>query len=85
MKIYSIFDKIASVYNTPFFCPGHGVAMRNFNDLVMDPSTVVSRHPSDFELFCLGDFFEDTGNIEVNAQPLFLIRGSEFSGVQKDD
>ena len=50
MFVYSIYDKVAGVFNTPFFQLNDGVAIRSFMDLVRDEKSTVSRHPEDYEL-----------------------------------
>lgn len=69
LNLYAIYDKKACSYNTPFYCKTNGIAVRIFADLVSDTSSVVSRHPEDFELYCLGEFNEDTG--ETTSTKIF--------------
>jgi hypothetical protein len=64
--LYSVYDKKAQSYNTPFFCVNHDLAKRSFVDLCRDARTVISRNPEDFDLWCLGAFYEGTGSIFQN-------------------
>ena len=63
MFVYSIYDKVAGVFNTPFFQLNDGVAIRSFMDLVRDEKSTVSRHPEDYELWLIGKFLDDCGRI----------------------
>lgn len=65
MKIFSIFDRAAQVYNTPFFQAARGVALRSFQDLTNDSQSMVHKHPGDYQLYCLGGFDEETGELMV--------------------
>ena len=72
LRVYSIFDDKAQVFNTPFFSINHGTALRAFGDLCNDTRSSISRYPQDFHLYCLGEFDEDKGCI-VNAEhPEFI-------------
>lgn len=61
MFCFSVFDKKSQSFATPFFCVNHEVAMRSFVDLCRDERTLVAQHPSDFDLYCLGEFNSETG------------------------
>lgn len=63
MFVYSIYDKVAGVFNTPFFQVNDGVAIRSFMDLVRDEKSSVCRHPEDYELWLIGKFLDDCGRI----------------------
>ena len=76
MKVFSVYDKKAQSYNTPFFCPNDDLAKRSFVDLCRDERTVIARNPEDFDLFCLGSFVEETA-IFVTLPPVQLMSGVE--------
>lgn len=61
MLIFSVYDKKAKSFNTPFFSLNHDVAKRQFVELCRDARTVVARNPEDYDLFCLGSFADETG------------------------
>ncbi len=67
LTAYSIFDKKAATYNTPFFCINDGVACRSFSDLVRDHRSTVGQHPEDFALYRLGEFNDLEGIISPCA------------------
>lgn len=78
LKAYSIFDVKADSYNAPFFKSTHGQALRDFVDLVNNPETVVSRHPEDFKLCCIGSFDDSTGQVWPNERPESLGFATEY-------
>lgn len=68
MFVYSIYDKVAGFFNTPFFQLNDGVAIRSFMDLVRDEKSSVSRHPEDYELWLIGKFLDDSGRIILQLE-----------------
>lgn len=71
MKVFSIFDKKAEIFNTPFFQLNDRVAVRSLCDLCADSRSFVSKHPEDYALYCLGDFDDRSGAI-ASAVPVIV-------------
>lgn len=63
LKAYSIYDRKALVYGTPFFSPTDGSAVRSFRDLANDANTTVGRYPGDFALYCVGTYGDQKGEL----------------------
>lgn len=63
---YTLYDAKALTYSPPFFTTAHGAAVRMVMDLAADPSTSVGRHPSDYTLYCVGQWNDATGNLLPN-------------------
>lgn len=63
---YSLYDSKALTYSPPFFTTAHGSAVRMVMDLAGDLNTSVGRHPSDYTLFCVGQWNDATGNLLPN-------------------
>lgn len=81
LKVYALTDLKAGNYSTPFFCASNGLAIRMFSDLVRDPKTTLSRHPDDFQLFCLGEFDDNSGEL-TSKKPEFLSKANDFINAQ---
>lgn len=78
LMVFSIYDEKALIFATPFFMSTNGQAIRGFMDLAKDPNSFVSKHPSDYKLYQLGEYDDLTGVFtNVNA-PIFLASGSEI-------
>lgn len=77
-QVYSILDVKSSVFSQPFFMVSKGVALRNFGDLVNDPQTTISKHPSDFKLYFIGEFDDNSGGLSPLAQPEFICSADDF-------
>ncbi len=63
MFIFSIRDSKAAAYLQPFLAQNAAVAVRLIADTAMDQGSLLYKHPSDFELFQIGHFDQNTGAI----------------------
>lgn len=62
-KVYSILD-VNVGYGMPIVQDNHAVAMRNFENVCCNESSVYHTHPTDFSLWYIADFDTETGNLE---------------------
>lgn len=87
LKSYSVFDDKVSCFNTPFFSPSEGAAVRSFGDLTNDSRSTVRQHPADYHLYFVGTFDEDTGFFTPVDKPTFVAHALSLVqpvGVQSD-
>lgn len=63
MKVFSIHDKKAEGFNTPFFQSTFGLAERAFKEATKDESTTICKNKEDFSLYYIGEFDHTTGQI----------------------
>lgn len=75
LEIYSIFDMKAKAYLQPFFMHNGEMAQREFTNVINDPSTRFGRNPEDYQLFHLGSFFDDQGEI-TPVSPMIICSGA---------
>lgn len=68
-RAYSIFDRKALVYSSPFFALNDSVAARTCTDAVSDVNSSLGRHPGDYVLFLVAQFDDQTGAV-VPVSPL---------------
>lgn len=71
LSVYSIYDKVAEVFNKPFTDINDATATRNFNASIEN-----ERHKDDYELYCLGGFNDNSGMLEP-ASPRRIKSGLE--------
>lgn len=62
----------------PWYARTKGEALRSFEQAVNDPTTQLSKHPSDFTLFELGEFDEHMGIIIPNINKSVLGTAFEY-------
>lgn len=77
MKLYSVRDVKAEYYGNPFSARNAAEATRSFQQLAEDVKTQVNRYPEEFELWELGAFDVETGELlygdkKTLAQPLII-------------
>lgn len=77
-KIFSVYDNKARAFSTPFFTVNRDVGIRHFERAVNDPSVDFHHHPSDFNLFELGEFETETGVITPYDKQVNLGLGSQY-------
>ena len=65
-RIYTIYDSKAEAYLRPFFTTTKGLALRSFVDESNKPGTSLNQYPSDYTLFEIGTFEDQTGIIEMH-------------------
>lgn len=62
-KLFALYDSKVSSFANPVCARSDGEAIRMVTDAAADPSTLFSKHPSDFVLYCVGTYDEDTGEV----------------------
>lgn len=78
MKLYSVRDVKAAYYVAPFCAENDGIAMRLFENEVRHGGGMPSKFPFDFELFRVGLFDPQTGEV-TNEPNEVLANGAMFS------
>jgi len=80
MVIVSIMDTAAGAYGRPAFVASEGVAVRQFQDEVNRSSddNQLYKHPDDFNLYYLGTFDDNTGAMDLLAQPKLVARAKDI-------
>lgn len=62
-KIYAIYDHATEAFGQPFFTKSQGQAIRSFRDECENKESQFNKHAKDFDLFYLGEYNEDNGQI----------------------
>lgn len=74
-NIYSVYDRVRGVYDSPFVEPNDECAKRAFLCACSDPRAIYIY--ADLDLFKIGEFENDTGKINP-CQPKFICRGERI-------
>lgn len=72
LKMFSIRDSKAEIFNPPFFARSYGEGLRHFQTLTNDPKATVHLYPSDFDLYYIGEYDDLTGKLKSNDTPQHL-------------
>lgn len=78
LQIFTIFDKKALVHLSPFYLHTKGEALRTLDDLVNDVQSRVNKHPSDYQLFKIGEWDDLTGVTDSLPNPEFIEEASNY-------
>lgn len=82
--IFSIKDRAVDGFGDLFVQPSTQHATRFFADLVNDttPTSMIAKHPDDFDLYSLGTYDEASGLIKA-SNPVLVSRGKDL--IVKDE
>lgn len=84
LKAFSIRDTKAEVFNTPFFLKTHGEAERSFKNLLNDQQSMVSKYPEDYDLYYIGDYDQDSGQLGALDTPQHIVKAVQLMGTITD-
>lgn len=77
-RIYAIVDKTADAIIAGLHLHKHeAAAVRMFQDVAVDPRSMVNRHPADYELVCLGGITEEH-TIIATERPIVILTGAAW-------
>lgn len=69
-NIYCYYDRVAGQYGEPFLALKDELAFRKFNYTMQNAPMVAQ----DMELYALGTFDSETGEIKLIDKPMFLLK-----------
>lgn len=64
MMVFTVRDSKTEAYLSPFLADNIVTAQRMLFDLMTDGDSMLARHPEDFQLFSVGQFDEQTGELQ---------------------
>lgn len=75
--VCTVLDMVAGQYGRPFFAVSEGSALRGFADEVnSNTESMLYKHPSDFQLFMLGEFDDSNAQFELISPPKLIVSGA---------
>ena len=76
LLVFAVKDTAVGQFLRPWFVPHKALAVRAFSDEVNRQSddNPLWKHPKDFDLFLIGQYDEDTGEL-VSQSPDLVLRG----------
>lgn len=80
--IFVVRDTKVGAFATPFYLENISVAMRAFAHAANDPTTDVGRYPSDFSLYHLGTYDDETAKFDLMPEPFHLALASTLVEVK---
>jgi hypothetical protein len=65
--IFAILDQKAEAFLQPFFAATTALAFRNCNKACRNPESPFAQFPTDFTLYCIGEFDDESGALTPYA------------------
>jgi len=78
LKMYSVYDIKSKIYHPPCLCHNAGHATRMFTSTFSKPGSVMHDFPSDFQIFEIGAFDDQTAVIETLINPTLICSVSDL-------
>lgn len=78
LYVYSTYDEKVKSFSNPFYMPTNASAIRAFTDLANNKQTTVGMHPSDFTLYQVGEWDDQTGVISHYDQHNNLGKADQY-------
>lgn len=78
LKVYSIRDAKAEVFNMPFYKKTHGEAERDFTSLANDDKSSVFNFPEDYDLYYLGEYDDQSGKLVSLDTPQHIVKAVQL-------
>lgn len=78
MQLFSVLDKLAGVYGLPFCAKNQALAVRDFAHACRDSQSGLHRNPSDYSLWLVGEFDDQTGQVLGQSKLTFVADATQF-------
>lgn len=72
LKMFAVLDKKAGFYHPPQIAHSKADALRTFHGIVNGEQSQVTRYPSDFSLWIIGEWDQFLGVVTAFPKPEFL-------------
>lgn len=69
----AVFDTVAGVYDRPFAVPAVPVGVRSFQNALKDPQAAISKNPTDYALYEIGQYDDVSGEL-ISKPPQMVFR-----------
>lgn len=78
LTLVSLKDTATQSFGSPFVVPHINLAIREFAFSINTPTTECGKYPSDYELYSLADFDDQSGALTLYESPQLLSRGKDL-------
>lgn len=83
-KLFSVKDNKAHSFGKIIQLPHQADATRMLHRLTNDDNVQISMFPEDYDLFELGEYDSQTGEIITHEQPKFIVGAVSFKKIQEE-
>lgn len=76
-EIFAVHDSAADAFAQPMFFKNTATSLRAFAAACRDENTDLHQHPSDYTLFKIGEFDEDSGKLTA-LEPVSVAKALDY-------
>lgn len=84
LKIYAIRDKKMDNHFRPMYVPHLVEIQRNLQTVLEDKKSTMAKFPTDYELYFLGTFDEQSAQYTLEIKPQFILNINDLLEAPKD-
>lgn len=77
--LFTVWDSKAKTHCNPFTSVNQQTALRDFAQAANDSGTQIAKFPTDFTLFEVGEFDDETCTFNIHPAPVNLGMASQFT------
>lgn len=78
VKMFTIYDRVAKLHNSPFCFNTIGQALREFTTLANNPQSTIGQHPEDYTLLEIATFDDNTGLVLPYDKPHLIGSANQY-------
>lgn len=76
--VIAVKDRAVDAFNRPFTTRTKGEAIRSFTDEAHRADSEIAKHPQDYDLYCLGEYDDQSGSITGYERPELIVRAQDL-------
>lgn len=84
MKLYAVRDVKADSFTALHPCANDAIARRSFMEAALDPRSELAKYPEDYQLYCVGAWEPNSGELTSEKTPKFICTAFEVIQVARD-
>lgn len=77
--VFTVLDSVAGVFCNPYFSNNKFTALRDFCEASKDPQSQISKYPSEYVLYEIGNFDEESGVLLPHDKIINLGNATQFN------
>lgn len=78
LQAYSIHDQKSGKFHLPIYKHTHGEAEREFKSIVNDDKSTLNKYPTDFDLYHIGEYDDNSGKFAPLDTPYHLVKAIQL-------
>ena len=85
LKVYSVCDSKTKIFHPPHYSRTEPDALRSFQQLINDERSTLNQFTDDFDLYYLGEYYDDTGKFDLLDTPQHIVKAIQLKQHKKPE